>query len=436
MTDKTKYLIVGNSAGGIGAAEAIREVDGAGAVTIISDEAYAAYSRPLISEYLAEKRPLERMLYRPVDFYEANGIDSRLGKKVTTLDVAAKSVRLDDGAVIEYQQLLLATGGTPIIPPMEGGDSRGVFTFTTLDDAKAIDAAIEDGACRAVVIGGGLIGVSVTEALTKRGVAVTIVEMLGRLLSAILDEETSALEAAAIESAGVEIVTGNTVSRIDAGSDDRVRGVVLNDGAVIDCDLVVVAVGVGPRVDLAGDAGITVNRGIVVGRRMETSAPGVYACGDAAEAFDFVHGENRLTPVWPNAYLGGRVAGLNMTGVVTEYPGGTTLNSMKYFGVTITSAGLAVPPDDDCRVVAEAKNGWQRKVILRDGRIVGMVFAGDIDRSGIVYHLMKDGVDVTDFAEALVGDDFGLISLPEELWRERLTARSGVPVTAGGERLL
>ncbi len=426
---KAKYLIIGNSAGGIGAAEAIREVDTAGPITIISDEPYPAYSRPLISEYLAEKCPLERMLYRPAGFYEANTIDARLGKKATNLDVAAKSVTLGDGAVIKYQKLLLATGGTPIIPPMEGGDRHGVFTFTTLDDAKAIDEALEGGAARAVVIGGGLIGISVTEALTKRGVAVTIVEMLGRVLNTILDEEASAMETAAIESAGVEIATGRTVARINDG------GVILDDGSKIDCDLVVIAIGVRPRVDLAGDAGITVNRGIVVDREMETSAPGVYACGDVAEAFDFVHGENRLTPVWPNAYLGGRVAGLNMAGAATEYPGGTALNSMKYFGVAITSAGLTVPPqkcdDDSYRVVVEAENGCLRKVILKEGRIAGMVFAGDIDRSGIVYHLMKDGVDVTDFAESLVADDFGLISLPEELWRERLAARTGA--TALGE---
>lgn len=425
---KVKYLIIGNSAGGIGAAEAIREVDAAGAITIISDEAYPAYSRPLISEYLAEKYPLERMLYRPADFYETNAIDVRLSSRVTMLDVTGKSVSLDDGNLIEYQKLLLATGGSPIVPPMEGGDSHGVFTFTTLDDAKAIDQAIDRGATRAVVIGGGLIGISVTEALTKRGIAVTIVEMLGRVLNTILDEETSAMEAAALEAAGVEIVTGHTVARISAGS------VVLDDGTAIDCDLVVVAIGVRPRVELARDAGITINRGIVVDRRMETSAAGVYACGDVAEAFDFVHGENRLTPVWPNAYLGGRVAGLNMAGVATEYPGGTGLNSMKYFGVVITSAGLPVPPDESYRVIAEAKNGYLRKVIVKDGRIVGMVFASDIDRSGIIYHLMKDGVDVTDFAESLVADDFGLISLPEELWRQRLTARLGAVAPALGER--
>lgn len=425
---KAKYLIIGNSAGGIGAAEAIREVDASGTITIISDEPYPAYSRPLIHEYLVEKCPLERMLYRPADFYETNAIDVRLGKEVAALDTSAKTARLDDGTVIEYQRLLLATGGSPIIPPVKGGDSRKVFTFTTLDDAKAIDGALDRGATRAVVIGGGLIGISVTEALTKRGVAVTIVEMLDRVLNTILDEEASALEAAALEAAGVEIITGHTVARINTSS------VVLDDKSTIDCDLVVVAIGVRPRVDLARDAGITINRGIVVDRQMETSAAGVYACGDVAEAFDFVHGENRLTPVWPNAYLGGRVAGFNMAGVTTEYPGGTALNSMKYFGVAIASAGLAVPPDDSYRVVSEAENGCLRKVILKEGRIAGMVFAGDIDRSGIVYHLMRDGVDVTDFAESLVADDFGLISLPEEMWRERLAARSGAVAPAIGER--
>ncbi len=215
INKKVKYLIIGNSAGGIGAAEAIRQVDRAGSITIISDEPYSAYSRPLISDYLAEGRPLEKMLFRPADFYEKNNIHALLGKKVERLDIGEHAVELDNGGKIAWEKLLLATGGLPIVPQIEGIGGRGVFTFTTLDDARAIDQFL-NGAARAVVLGGGLIGVSVTEALVKRGIKVTMVEMKERILNTILDEESSALEDEALKQAGVNIIPGRTVAEVNS----------------------------------------------------------------------------------------------------------------------------------------------------------------------------------------------------------------------------
>jgi len=153
---------------------------------------------------------------------------------------------------------------------------------------------------------------------------------------------------------------------------------------------------------------------------MTTSNPDVYACGDVAEAYDFVYGENRLTPIWPNAYLGGRIAGLNMAGIKAEYPGGTAMNSIKYFGASIVSAGMVTPPDDSYEIVSNKHGDIYRKVVLKGGLIVGMVFAGDIEKSGIIYNLMKDRINVEDFKKVLVADDFGLASLPDEIWRARL----------------
>jgi NAD(P)H-nitrite reductase large subunit len=154
---------------------------------------------------------------------------------------------------------------------------------------------------------------------------------------------------------------------------------------------------------------------------MATSHPDIYSCGDAAEAYDFVYGENRLTPIWPNAYLGGRIAGYNMAGVKTEYPGGTAMNSLNYFGLDIAAAGMVAPSyGDGCEVLSRQNDGIYRKVILKDDLLVGMVFVRDIEKSGIVFSLMRDRVDVGSFKQALVADDFGLVSLPRELWQERL----------------
>ncbi len=418
---RSKYLIIGNSAGGIAAAEAIREVDNAGSIIIISDEPYPAYSRPLISEYLAHRYPVERMLFCPIDFYERNDIRTLLGKKAEHLNIDNHTVDLEDGGRIVWEKLLLATGGIPIVPHIKGIERKGVFTFTTLDDARAIDQSLnrED---RAIVIGGGLIGVSVTEALVKRGVEVTVVEMKERILNTILDEEASALEEEALGQAGVSIVTGRTVAEISGhsstGSD--VSSVTLDDGSTIPCNLVIVAIGVLPRTQLVSGTSIKVNRGIVVDRYMATSSPDIYACGDATETYDFVYRENRLTPIWPNAYTGGRVAGFNMAGIPTEYPGGTAVNSLKYFGLDIVSAGIVTPPDDSYEVLQREYDHIYRKVILKDGLVVGMVFLGNIEKSGIVFSLMKDRINVDGFKQELLSDNFGLASLPEEIWRSRL----------------
>ncbi len=415
---KTKYLIIGNSAGGIGAVEATRGVDKKGAITIISDEPYPAYSRPLISEHLADGLPLEKMLFRPADFYEKNNVQAILGRKVTGLNIDKRNVRLEDGRTITWQKLLLATGGVPVIPKVEGIDLKGVFTFNRLDDARAIDAFLKPAA-RAVVIGGGLIGVSATEALVKRGVGVSIIELKERILNTILDEEVSALVAKTLEKAGVDIITEHTVAEITSNSGGDVTKVTLDDGRPIPCNLVIIAIGVQPCLELVAGTRIKTNRGIVVDRHMATSNPDVYACGDVAEAYDFVYGENRLTPIWPNAYIGGRTAGLNMAGVKTEYPGGTAMNSLKYFGLAVVSAGI-VTPDNGYEVLSQRYDSSYHKVVLKDGLVVGMVFAGNIEKSGIVFGLMKDRVNVDAFKPELVAVDFGFVSLPEEIRRAKL----------------
>ncbi len=416
---KVKYLIIGNSAGGIGAAEAIREVDRQGTLAIVSDEPYPVYSRPLIAEYLAERCPMERMLFRPSDFYERHKIVTFLGRKAAQLDLKEHVVELDSGDKIWWQKLLLATGGSPIVPPIKGREKRGVSTFTTLDDAKAIDQYLK-GRTRAVVIGGGLIGLSVTEALCKRSVEVTVVEMKERILNIMLDEAASALEEEVLRRAGVRLITSRTVAEINSYSGDTATSVTLDDGAQIPCELVIVAIGVRPRTELVANTGLKINRGVTVDHYMATSNPDVYACGDVAEAYDVTYGERRLIPVWPNAYIGGRIAGFNMAGKQMEYPGGITMNSLKYFGLDAVSAGIVNPPDDSYEILSQSYDSTYHKVILKDGLVVGLVFVGNIEKSGIIFNLIRNKTQVDDFKQVLVAGDFGLSSLPKGLWQPHL----------------
>jgi len=415
---QTRYLIIGNSAGGIGAAEAIRQVDKEGALTIVSEEPYPAYSRPLISKYLTGERTLEGILFRPRDFYDQNNIIFLPGKKVSHLELDHQSVRLEDGEQIAWEKLLFAVGGKPIFPRMKGSSKRGVFTFTTLDDAKAVDRFL-DSRRKAVVIGGGLIGISVTEALVKRGVDVIVVEMKERILNTILDQQASLMAEEILKQAGVKIVTGHTV--VEVNGRGTVEEVILDNGDTVLCDLVVVAIGVLPRSELALDAKLEINRGIVVDHHMATNRPDVYACGDVAEAYDFVYGENRLIPIWPNAYVGGRIAGYNMAGIPTKYSGGTAMNSLNYFGIDIASAGMPTAPNDDgYETISKQEGNIYQKVILKDDLIMGMIFVGNIEKSGIIFGLMRDRVNVESFKQSLLADDFGLAFFPRSLWQERL----------------
>lgn len=434
---RTKYLIVGNSAGGIGAAEAIRQRDKNGSLTIVTDEPYPAYSRPMIENYLAGDATLDRMLYRPQDFYEKKDITLVAGRKAASLDLAGHKVTLDDGQSIAWEKLLLATGGRPVVPPMPGVDKKGVFTFTTLDDAKKLAQALKPGD-RVVVIGGGLIGISVAKPLAKLGTHVIMVELKDRVLSTVLDAEASRMVEERLAANKVELITGQSVQEV-LGSpfdQDTVGGVRLQDGRQIQCSVVIVAIGVTPRLDLVRNTGVTINRGIVVDRHMTTSHPDVYACGDVAEAYDFVLETNRLTPIWPNAYIGGKIAGYNMAGYHVEYQGGTAMNSFNYDQLSVVSAGIADPEDKAHYPVLTRKNGkpgHYRKVVLHQGRVVGLICAGDIEGSGVLLDLMRERTNVQKYRETLLEEGMGLALLPEKVRRDKLKSVNKPSAPAGAE---
>lgn len=411
---KTKYLIIGNSAGGIAAAEAIREVDKEGGIVIVSDEPFPPYSRTLITKYLSGERSLEGILLRPPDFYEKKGIVPLLGRKAIGLDPANRVVKLDDGEEIGWERLLLATGGLPSLPQDAG--KEGVFTFNSFSDAERVVRAVKEGRERAVVIGAGLIGTSVAQALAKIGVKVTLVARSRRVLSLILDEEASSMAEAALRRGGIHIMTGSEGERIEG--EKRAEAVLLGTGDRIHCDMVIIARGVSPRVELARQAKAEIRRGIVVDRRMQTSLPGVFSCGDAAEAYDFVFKENRTNPIWLNAFLGGKTAGFNMAGEERVFPGSTAMNSLKCFDLPIIAAGLTTPPPEDYEILRDRGERTYRKLVLKDGHLVGFILVGAIERAGTLLDLMREGIEIS--GEELLQKNARLALLPEEIRKEKL----------------
>jgi NAD(P)H-nitrite reductase large subunit len=229
-----------------------------------------------------------------------------------------------------------------------------------------------------------------------------------------------------LQAAGINVVTGCTVEEIVGMEKERVATVVLNDGRRIECQAVIAAIGVLPRTDLVTGTAVRTNRGIVVDRHMTTSCSDIYACGDAAEAYDFLRGEEKLTPIWPNAYAGGRIAGLNMAGRPVVYEGTTNMNSFNYFGLPIISAGIVEPPDMSSYKVLQSpltNGGAYQRIVLQDNRVVGMVFVGDIQSAGIVIGLMRNKTDVRGFQRPLVSSGLSLASLPREL-RQAMLAQA------------
>ncbi|MBD3184538.1 NAD(P)/FAD-dependent oxidoreductase [Candidatus Poribacteria bacterium] len=420
-----KYLIIGNSAGGIGAAEAIRKTDKEGSMAIISDEEHHVYGRPLISYYLGDEIDYDKIFYRPFDFYDKKKIDAILGKKAVKVDFDRSIVTLDDAEEIEYEKLLLATGGTPFVPPIKGLDKYEHFSFITLDDSLKIRERLSRKKIEtAIVLGGGLIGLKAAEALTMRGINVKVVELADRVLSPVLDEQASAIIQDVVESEGVEVITGHTFNEV-VGNGGMANGVIMDTGVKIDCGLVIIAIGVRPRIDLVKDSPVKLNRGIVVNKHMETNIPNVYACGDCAEVYDFLSDNFRLTPLWPTAYVGGNIAGHNMAGNAKEYVWGTGMNAVDFFGFPVISAGYINPPEgQEMEVLTkiEPENMTYKKFLIQDNRIMGMIFVNEVDRAGVILGLMRDKVDVSSFKDDLLRIDFGAVHLPIKLREEINTA--------------
>lgn len=426
VSEKVNYLIIGNSASGIAAIEAIRECDKKGRITVISDEKYYNYSRPLISYLLAKKINPKDISYKGKEFYRKNDVDLILNKKATALDTKKKLVILKGDKRIKFDKLLLATGGAPFAPKIKGVNLEGVFSFTKLSDAENIEKYIKTNKVKeAVVIGGGLIGLKATEALLTLKMKINIIELADRILSATFDKKASGMMSASLRKAGCNLVTENTVDEIVSAKDFKVKGVLLKDKKRIDCGMVIIAVGVIPNIELVEKSPIKINRGILVDDFMRTNIKDIYASGDCCEGKDLLLGINRSIAIWPVAVRQGKIAGYNMASGLQyindweskrKYQGGLAMNSVELCGIPTISIGQTKGDTKECQVLEYYdKNKYvYKKIVLKDNKIIGAIFLGDIERAGIYTGLIKDKIDVSSFKESLLKEDFGLINLPRE----------------------
>ncbi|MDI2132500.1 NAD(P)/FAD-dependent oxidoreductase [Yinghuangia seranimata] len=361
--------------------------DPGAAVTLFGDEPHAPYNRALLADVLTGRYQADAIgLPAP----EHPGVHVRTGVEVTAVDTAAHTLELADGSFAAYDTLVMATGSNPVLPPIrnlhctsntgEGGElKQGVHAFRTLEDCARLAEAVP-GATRAVVVGGGILGVSAARALAALGLPVEIVHQAPYLMERHLDEEGGAALHRALAGLGVAVYPENRAKSV--GGTDRAEGVVLANGYRLDADLVVLACGVRPRVGLARAAGLDVRTGIVVDDTLATSAPDVYAIGDCTEHAGLVHG--LAGPAWEQA----DVLAAHLSGADAAYRGSRVFARLTAGPVEIAAFGEvdALPGTADVIRLADPTRGSYKKLVLRGDRLVGGILVGDLATVGALTH--------------------------------------------------
>jgi NAD(P)H-nitrite reductase large subunit len=414
----THHVLVGSGIAALSAAEAIRSVDPAARITMVSEETGPLYSRPGLAYLLTGALPERQLAIRSRADLAALHVE-RVSGRAARLAPATHELFLADGRVLPFDRLLIATGAASVAPEFPGADLDGIVTFDGIDDARALMARARK-AGRALVVGGGSTAVELAEGLQALGVETHYFLRGDRYWARVLDETESALVEAGLAHRGITVHRRTEVMRA-LGRNGRVVAVNTNKDEMFKCQLVAVAVGVRPRVSLAQDAGLAVDRGITVTDRMESSATDVYAAGDVAQAFDPALGRAVLDTLWSAAAEQGRVAGLNMAGSPTVFHRHVALNVTQVGDVVITVIGEVGGTEDPdlitiTRGQSEAWSGGSRGTNLVrhdatdririhiDGRVIlGAVIMGDQALSLPLTRLIADRVDIAPIRDALVG---------------------------------
>lgn len=409
-----RYLIIGNAIAATGCIEGIRAHDADGEIIAVGEESRPAYARPLISYLLEGKAKLAHMGYRPEDFYERQRVQTLCSTRATRIDPQVHTVALDDGRALPYDRLMLTTGSRPILPAIPGLESvKSRHTFYTLDDALALQSSLTADS-RVLIVGAGLIGLKCAEGVHGRAGRIAVADRAEQILPSVLDAGAAARMQAHLEKHGIDFFLGATVTGFDKGI------AALSTGAEIPFDILVLAVGVMPETTLARQAGIAVDRGLLVDESGRTSLPDIFAAGDCAQGPDMLLGTRRVLALLPNAYQQAYAAGATMAGHDQAFGTALSMNAIGLLGLHALTAGIY--EGETYEAVSDAQ---YKKLFLRDDRLVGFILVGDVDRAGIYTALIRDRVPLS-------GIDFELIAARPQLMAfsraQRAQKMGGVPV--------
>ncbi len=388
-------VVVGNGMAGCRAVEELlaRDADRY-RVTIFGAEPHVNYNRIMLSPVLAGEKTFDQIVINDAAWYADNGIELIAGDPVTAIDRAAKTVTSRSGRTLGYDRLLIATGSDPFIIPVPGKDLPGVISFRDMKDVDAMLEAAGKGG-DAVVIGGGLLGLEAAHGLSLRGMKVTVIHLMDTLMERQLDEAAGWLLKSALEARGQTILTGANTAEIYG--EGKVEGVRLKDGRDIPASLVVMAVGIRPATALAREAGLAVNRGILVDDHMVTSDPAVLAVGECVEHDGNVYG--LVAPLWDMC----RSLADGLTDRHSGYKGSVTSTKLKVAGLDVFSAG-DFSGGEGCEdiVLRDASRGVYKRVVVKDDRIVGAVLYGDTADGGWYFDLLRREENIADIRDLLI----------------------------------
>ncbi|ETX07530.1 NAD(P)/FAD-dependent oxidoreductase [Candidatus Entotheonella palauensis] len=372
--DPISYVIVGGGLAAVAAADAIRRRDKEGRIVIISNEPHAPYDRvPLSKDYLLGNIERDDIFLRRTRFYERGKIELMLGQPVTALDLGQRRVALASGGHVSFDKLLLATGGRPRRLPIPGDDLHGVFYLRNIEDTEAIQKAVE-GAKRAVVVGGGFIGCELACAFTKLGLDTTVVELTPAVLSLAIDAETSQFIESYLRQLGVTVLTEAGAARFE-GEGGQVQAVVTNTDERLEADIVAVGIGIIPNTELAVEAGLTVDNGVVVNEYLE-AAQDVYIAGDIARYYSPTMGRHVRVEHYDVAMQHGRTAAVNMTGERQAY------TELPYFFSTMGEINLNVIGD-----MGKREQSVRRGALSLDPGFAQFYFAEDLLQAVLTVNL-------------------------------------------------
>jgi NAD(P)H-nitrite reductase large subunit len=402
--DQTRYVIIGGSAAGMAAAQAIREQDPAGMITVLSEEPDLPYFRPLIPYMVTGKKSAADMQLAGNGPYQGTGIEVQTSSRVVSVNAAEKTVSLNGRGNVSYDRLLFTTGSCPYIPPeIEGTDAPGVFALRTLADARTMAQRV-DVTDQAVMLGGGLLNLKAAFALLERGVKVTLVVYSPEVLSQLMEPADAGLIRGALDKAGLKIKTGSSAAGI-LSDKSGVTGVVLDDGSEMPCQMICIGKGVRPNVDFLSGSEINVDPGIVVDKYTACNLPDTYAAGDVAVTFEPVTGERIVTGLWTNAVEMGRCAGYNMTGHKTAYSGTFgIMNATQIADEPFVSMGTVHTRDTDYEVHVRATGSTYRKVVFSpdSDRLMGVLFVGNITGAGMYRYVIRESMPIRGMKSHLI----------------------------------
>ena len=399
MSSSFNVVIVGNGVAGVTAARTIKEKNPNTKVTIYTDENSNYYPRPRLYEILSGKSDPKDIVVFSDEGYKKQGITVHLDKKAVKIDTEQKKLILDDQTEVSYDKLILANGAHCFVPPIKGSEKKGTFTLRNIKDAIMIREYAKNTK-KAIIIGGGLLGLEFAFALRKLGQQVTIIELSQRLLPRQLDNDGATILKERIEALDINIVLGAKTAEI-LGK-EKVTGVLLDSGKTIQGDLVLISAGIRCNIALATESGINVNRGVIVDNYLKTSADNIYAIGDIAEFNGTVYG------IIPAAVGQAKNAAENIQGKQTIYEGTVPTNTLKVMGIDLTSVGLVNPEDPKYEEIKETdkKKGIYKKLVLDKGKIVGAIILGEKKPVQSIKRLIAQETDITKHKNAILKDDF------------------------------